>query len=128
MSQQLNKDMNITTCKKICLECAFNGSTKDTLYAEAFDIIENGKLFPCHMYLKSKTGCEHLGTETLTEVQVCKGYIAYQKKYGSQSLRNTPIWSYLFSFIETTELDEILSLEELIANNKGLRERIYLGN
>lgn len=120
--------MKITTCKKICNECAFNGSTKDTLYAESFDIIDKGILFPCHIYLKSKTGCEYLGTETLTEIQVCKGYVAYQLKYGSKSLRNIPIWSYLFSLIENTELDEILSLEELINNNIGLKERIYLGN
>lgn len=28
----------IEVCKKICTECSFNGSTKDTLYADFYDI------------------------------------------------------------------------------------------
>lgn len=122
------QNLNITVCNKVCSTCAFNGSTKDTLYAEAFNIIDKGILFPCHMYLKSKTGCEYLGTETLDEVQVCRGYVAFQLKYHWLQRTDNMHWFHLFNEIEIEELDEILSLEELINNNIGLRERIYLGN
>lgn len=126
--------MVIKPCNKICSKCAFNGSTKDTLYYELFDILKNGIIFPCHLYLKSKTGCEYLGAETLNEVRVCRGYVAFIKKYYLDKVENWRadnqyIWfQYLLNKIDDSELDEILSLEELIENHKGLRERIYLGN
>lgn len=126
--------MKIKPCNKICDECAFNGSTKDTLYAETFDIINNGIVFPCHMYLKSKTGYEHLGSETLDEIQVCRGYVAFMKKYNQDVIETLTaekqhIWFQdLFNEIDDDELDEILSLNKLIENHKGLKERIYLGN
>ena len=126
--------MKIKPCNKICDECAFNGSTKDTLYAETFDIINNGIVFPCHMYLKSKTGYEHLGSETLDEKQVCRGYVAFMKKYNQDVIETLTaekqhIWFQdLFNEIDDDELHEILSLNKLIENHKGLKERIYLGN
>lgn len=120
--------MNIKPCSRICNECAFNGSTKDTLYAEAIDIIMDGRIFPCHMYLKSKTGCEYLGTETLDDIQVCRGYVAFMKKYHKHVARLNPMWVELFDEIDDCELENIISPIDLFENHKGLRERIYLGN
>lgn len=124
----------ITVCSKICNECAFNGSTKDTLYAEAFNIINKGIVFPCHKYLKSKTGNESYGVETLDEVKVCRGYVAFIKKYYLHKVENWRadiqyIWfQNLLNKIDDLELDEILNLDELIENHIGLRDKIYLGN
>ena len=36
----------ISVCSKICNECGFNGSTTDTLYAEFYNILMQGTLFP----------------------------------------------------------------------------------
>ncbi len=77
------KDIALTVCNKICKECAFNGSTKDTLYAEFYTIMKQGILFPCHLYLKSQTGNESYGTETLKEVKVCRGYVALKSNFRS---------------------------------------------
>ena len=118
----------ISVCSKICNECGFNGSTTDTLYAEFYNIVIQGTLFPCHMYLKSQTGCEFLGTETLDTIKVCRGYVAYMKKYHSFQIRRSKVWEYLTSQIEPKELDSILSLEDLKANHVHLRDGIYLGN
>ena len=120
--------MKITTCDKICNECAFNGNSKDTLYAEVFDIIDKKAIFPCHKYLKSKTGYEHLGTETLDEVKVCRGYVAFIMKYYWLQTTHLRHWFDLFNEIKIEELEEILDIDELIKNHKGMRERIYLGN
>lgn len=120
--------MKISVCNHICKECAFNNSTKDTLYAEAYNIIEEGILFPCHMYLKSMTGSESFGTELLDEVKVCRGYVAFQLKYYYEHRKDNPMWNKLFSEIEESELEDILSLVELENNHKGLKEKIYLGN
>jgi hypothetical protein len=128
------KDITLTVCNKICKECAFNGSTKDTLYAEFYTIMKQGILFPCHLYLKSQTGNESYGTETLKEVKVCRGYVAFAKKYNliSAIASNYPsqvkYWIPLLKDIKIEELRDILSLEELIENHKGLNRGVYLGN
>ena len=124
----------INVCSKICSECGFNGSTSDTLYAEFYNIVKQGILFPCHMYLKSKTGNESYGTETLKEVKVCRGYVAFVKKYNliSAIASNYPsrvtYWKPLLEEIQEEELRDILSLKQLVENHKGLREGVYLGN
>ena len=118
----------ISVCSKICNECGFNGSTSDTLYAEFYNIVKQGVLFPCHMYLKSQTGCEFLGTETLNTIKVCRGYVAFMKKYHTHQIRHNKVWDYLINQIEPEELDAILSLEDLKANHVHLRDGIYLGN
>ena len=118
----------VTVCNKVCSTCAFNGNSTNTLYAETERVIENKQIFPCHMYLKSQTGCEFLGTETLDTIKVCRGYVAYMKKYHSSQIRRSKVWEYLTSQIEPKELDDILSLEDLKLNHKHLREGIYLGN
>ena len=129
-----NQKPTITVCKKICKECAFNGSTKDTLYANTFNIIKEGIVFPCHMYLKSQTGNESYGVETLKEVKICRGYVAFMKKYGlvSAIASNYPnrvaLWKELMSEIDDSELDEILSPAELIANNIHMRTNVYISN
>ena len=128
------KNIKLTICSKICSECGFNGSTSDTLYAEFYNIVKQGILFPCHMYLKSKTGNESYGTETLKEVKVCRGYVAFVKKYNliSAIASNYPsrvtYWKPLLEEIQEEELRNILSLKELVENHKGLREGVYLGN
>ena len=124
----------ISVCSKICPECGFNGSTTDTLYAEFYNIVKQGTLFPCHMYLKAHTGNESYGTETLKEIKVCRGYVAFVKKYGliSGIASNYPFmvryWQPLLNKIRDDELDDILSLDQLKEIHKGLRENIYLGN
>lgn len=120
--------MKITSCKKICSTCALNGNSKDTLYAETYEIINQGKIFPCHEYLKSKTGCEYFGTESLQEIKVCRGYVAYMKLNRPELAMFTTIWEYLFNKIDVSELEDILSMKELEQNHKGLRDKIYLGN
>lgn len=124
----------ITVCSKICSTCAFNGSTKNTLYAEFFTIMKEGFVFPCHKYLKSKTGNESYGTETLDEIQVCRGYVAFVKKYNlvsaihSEYPSRVKLWKELLSEIKDEELVNILSLQELKDNHNGLKNKIYLGN
>lgn len=124
----------ISICSKICNACAFNGSTKDTLYAEFYTIVKQGVLFPCHKYLKSQTGNESYGTETLKEVKVCRGYVAFIKKYNliSNIASNYPskvkYWKPLLEEIQDEELTNILSLDQLKNNHKALREGVYLGN
>lgn len=128
------KDIKLTVCSKICNECAFNGSTKDTLYAEFYAIMKQGILFPCHLYLKSQTGNESYGTETLKEVKVCRGYVAFVRKYNliSAIASNYPsqvkYWKPLLEEIQEEELTSILSPEELMKNHIGLRENTYIGN
>ena len=124
----------IEVCKKICNECGFNGSTTDTLYADFYDILKRGVVFPCHKYLKSQTGSESYGVEKLTTVKVCRGYVAFVKKYGvisaiaSNYPSLVPIWKELLDDIQDEELDTILSLEQLKDHHIGLREYIYLNN
>ena len=124
----------ISICSKICNECGFTGATKDTLYAEFYNIIKQGILFPCHMYLKSKTGNESYGTETLKEVKVCRGYVAFVKKYNliSAIASNYPsqvkYWKPLLEEIQEEELTNILSLDQLKDNHIALRKGVYLGN
>jgi hypothetical protein len=120
--------MKINCCSAICKECAFNGATKDTLYAESFEIIDSGIIFPCHMVLKAHSGNESYGAETLKEVKVCRGYVAFMKKYHSKKFCHNQVWSKLFSEIVPNELDEISSIDELLSNHIGLRDMIYLGN
>lgn len=124
----------ITVCSKVCSSCAFNGSTKDTLYAEFYNIVKQGVLFPCHKYLKSKTGNESYGVETLDEIKVCRGYVAFVKKYGliAGIASNYPFmvryWQPLLNEIRDDELNQILSFSQLKDIHKWLRENIYLGN
>lgn len=123
--------MKINVCKKICKECAFNGNTKDTLYAEALHIMEANKIFPCHSFLRKVTGSENTGTESLNEVRVCRGYVAYMKKHDLITTTHPQlmeIWTELLSKISKEELDSIISKEELINNHKHLRNNVYLGN
>ena len=124
----------ISVCSKICNECGFTGATSDTLYAEFYDIVVQGALFPCHKYLKSQTGNESYGTETLKEIKVCRGYVAFVKKCGivagivSNYPSAVPYWQPLLKEIRDDELDQILSFSQLKKIHKGLRENIYLGN
>ena len=124
----------IEVCKKICNECGFTGATSDTLYADFYDILKRGVVFPCHKYLKSQTGSESYGVEKLTTVRVCRGYVAFVKKYGvinaiaSNYPSLVPIWKELLDDIQDEELDTILSLEQLKDHHIGLREDIYLNN
>lgn len=125
--------MKITCCEKVCNECAFNGNSENTLYAESYNIIDNFMVFPCHIYLKSKTGYEHLGTESLKEIKACRGYVAFMKKYHRKDLEKheverKEIWNKLFNQIKENELNEILNIKELEVKHYGLRDRIYLGN
>ena len=124
----------IEVCKKICNECGFTGATSDTLYADFYNILKRGVLFPCHKYLHSQTGSESYGVEKLTTVKVCRGYVAFVKKYGvinmiaSNYPSLVPVWKELLDDIQDEELDTILSLEQLKDHHKGLREDIYLNN
>ena len=124
----------IEVCKKICNACGFTGATSDTLYADFYDILKRGVVFPCHKYLKSQTGSESYGVEKLTTVKVCRGYVAFVKKYGvisaiaSNYPSLVPIWKELLDDIQDEELDTILSLEQLKDHHIGLREDIYLNN
>ena len=124
----------IEVCKKICNECGFTGATSDTLYADFYDILKRGVLFPCHKYLQSQTGSENCGVEKLTTIKVCRGYVALVKKYNvisaiaSKYPSLVPVWKELLDDIQDKELDTILSLEQLKEHHKGLREDIYLNN
>lgn len=124
----------IEVCKKICNECGFSGSTSDTLYADFYDILKRGVLFPCHKYLQSQTGSESYGVEKLTTIKVCRGYVAFVRKYGviagiaSNYPSLVPVWKELLDDIQDEELDTILSLDQLKEKHKGLRENIYLNN
>lgn len=119
----------ITVCSKICTECGFSKmGTTDTLYAEAIDIIDRGILFPCHMYLRAHTGDESHGTETLDEVRVCRGYVAYMKLYAPKYIIAPAHWQHLIAEITYDDLKLIWRPDDLIANHKGLREGIYLNN
>ena len=124
----------IEVCKKICNKCSFNGSTSDTLYADFYDILKRGVVFPCHKYLHSQTGSESYGVEKLTTVKVCRGYVAFVKKYNMISAIASnypslvPVWKELLDDIQDEELNTILSLEQLKGHHKGLREDIHLNN
>ena len=128
------QNLNITVCSKVCSSCGFTGATKDTLYADFYDILKRGVLFPCHKYLHSQTGSESYGVEKLTTVKVCRGYVAFVKKYGviagiaSNYPSLVPVWRELLEDIQDEELNTILSLEQLKDQHKGLREDIYLNN
>jgi len=126
--------MKITICDKACSECGFTKSgTKDTLYAQTSFMLNQGTLFPCHLYLKSQTGSENRGTEKLDVVRVCRGYIAYVKK-------NFPVlvetwradiqyhWFPLLDQIKHEELSDIYTPNELFNSHIHLREGIYLDN
>lgn len=120
---------NITLCPKICTECGFTKyGTTDTIYADAIDIIDRGILFPCHMYLRAHTGDESHGTETLDEVKVCRGYVAYQFVNGTIPTYLVQTWNNLWAQLKSDDLDDLYTPEELIANHRGLREGIYLNN
>ena len=125
----------IKPCSKICNECGFTkNGTKNTLYAEAFDIIQNGVVFPCHMYLKAHSGSESYGAENLDEVKVCRGYVAYMKKHNlgvieTWDSRLQYFWfQNLLNDIRDEELEDIYSPEELIEAHEGLKKMIKLGN
>lgn len=129
----MNKPPKITVCSKACNECGFTkDGTTDTLCNEAFDIIKNAIIFPCHMYLKSKTGSENQGTETLDEVKVCRGYVAYMVKnypftiLASQIGQKEQIWIELASQILEDELDNICTPKELNQRHIGLRNKINM--
>lgn len=128
------KDIKLTVCNKVCSSCGFTGATKDTLYADFYDILKRGVVFPCHKYLHSQTGSESYGVEKLTTVKVCRGYVAFVKKYNAISAIASnypslvPVWKELLDDIQDEELDTILSLEQLKDHHIGLREDIYLNN
>ena len=128
------QNLNITVCNKVCSTCGFTGATKDTLYADFYDILKRGVVFPCHKYLHSQTGSESQCVEKLTTVKVCRGYVAFVKKYNAISLIASnypslvPVWKELLDDIQDEELDTILSLEQLKDHHRGLREDIYLNN
>ena len=128
----MNKLPIIKTCNKICGECGFTkDGTTDTLYNEAFDIIENAIVFPCHMYLKSKTGSENQGTEMLDEIHVCRGYVAFMLKNCKDILIKQrglkySLWVDLVGEILHDDLSNICTPEELYARHIGLREKINM--
>jgi len=126
---------SIKPCSKACVECGFTkDGTTDTLYAESFSIIDTGVIFPCHMYLKSKTGNESYGAETLDEIQVCRGFVAFIKKnlmhvveYWRADVQY--IWfNYLLNEIDDSEFENIRTFEELLDSHKALRSNTFLGN
>lgn len=120
---------NITLCEKICNECGFSTKgTTNTLYDEAYDIIRMGTLFPCHMYLKSITGSESHGTEHLTTVKVCRGYVAYMSLYAPYPKYLSSIWKDLFNQLDMYDIDSIHTPQSLIESHIGLREHIALNN
>ena len=121
--------MKVIACEKTCKECGFiKDGTKDTLYAEAFEIIENGIIFPCHMYLKSKTGSESHGTSSLDTIKVCRGFVNYmfvnQMHFGMYN----ETWRGLMLEVFNDNRDNLYTKDELLANHIGLRDNIYLGN
>lgn len=121
--------MKISLCSHICNECGFvSNGTKDTLYAEAKDIMRQGILFPCHKYLRSITGSESHGTEHLSEVKVCRGYVAYMHHYAPYAHLLPPYWVQLFDQLHLEDFQYIYTPEELYANHHGLREGISLNN
>jgi len=127
--------MKVKPCSKICQECGFiKSGAKNTLYAETFDIVQSGVVFPCHMYLKSQTGNESYGTENLKEIKVCRGYIAYMKKHNLDLIETWESNKQYFWFqnllneITDEDLKDIYSPDELIEAHKGLKEHIYLCN
>lgn len=127
--------MKVKPCSKICHECGFiKDGAKNTLYAETFDIVKNGVVFPCHMYLKAHSGSESFGTENLDEIKVCRGYVAYMKKHNLDVIETwkTDLQNFWFqellSEITDEEMVDIYSPEELMLAHKGLREHIKLNN
>lgn len=127
--------MKVKPCSKICHECGFiKAGAKDTLYAETFDILKNGVVFPCHMYLKARSGNESYGTENLNEIKVCRGYVAYVKKHNLDVIETwradlQNFWfQELLSEITDEEVEDIYSTSKLIEAHKGLRENIKLNN
>ena len=120
---------NIILCTKICEECGFSKEgTTDTLYAEVFDMFDTGTIFPCHMYLKSKTGNESYGSESLDTIPVCRGYVAYTFLHRPAIQPLPYVWNHLFSLLNHSDLANIYTPDELIQAHKGLRGRVYLGN
>jgi hypothetical protein len=127
--------MKVAPCTAICNECGFSKKgTVNTLYAEAFDIIQTGKIFPCHLYLKQQTGSESYGTELLNEIKVCRGYVAFMKKHHQDTINSwdeklQQFWQEnLLSCITEKDMQDIYTPEELIQAHKGLAEYIKLNN
>lgn len=121
--------MNVKCCNKICNECGFLKGNQNTLYAEAVEMMMEHHIFPCHLYLKAHTGSENTGAETLKDVEVCRGYVAFTKFYLNPYLGLiSKGWDKLFSEIKDEEFDVIYSPKELYKNHIALREGIYLGN
>ena len=119
--------MKVTLCEKACKTCGFpKDGTKDTLYADIFDLMSDGAVFPCHEYLESKTGSENTGTETLDEVKVCRGYITFLKKefpmLGHGNMK------HLFDQIGQFEMDNCRTKQELFHTQKNIRNNIRLNN
>jgi len=127
--------MKVKPCSKICKECGFvkSGAT-DTLYAETFDIVKNGVVFPCHMYLKDHSGNESYGAENLTEIKVCRGYVTYMKKHNLAVIKtwDTKLQNFWFQElldeITDEEMADVYYPEELIQAHKGLSTNIKLNN
>ena len=122
--------MNVKCCSKICNSCGFlKGGIQNTLYAEAVEMMIEHHIFPCHLYLKAHTGSESYGTETLKDVEVCRGYVAFTKFYLNPYLGLfSKAWDKLFEEIKPEEIDLIYNPKELYQNHKALREGTYLGN
>lgn len=126
--------MKIEVCSKICKECGFLQGNQNTLYAELYEILQQGKVFPCHMYLKSKTGSENTGSETLDTVKVCRGYVTFVAKHGKHLVTKYEpeiqnIWiNTLIPKITKDDLGLVYDMYELINNHKGLSFNTYLNN
>ncbi|MGB1226437.1 MAG: hypothetical protein ACPG9K_00985 [Poseidonibacter sp.] len=121
--------MKIGLCNKICKECGFiKKGTKDTLYAEAKEMFQNGAIFPCHLYLKSQTGSENIGTEKLKEIKVCRGYVSYVSLHHPEIIAHNDTWKSLFDELNPEDFLDIYEPEELEENHIGLKENIFLGN
>ena len=127
MSQLTLED--ISCQEESCVECGF---TKDgacnTLFADMIHIVQEDIIFPCHMFLKARTGSDNRGAETLSEVKVCRGYVAYRKKHNVKAKRDLDLWNKLESEIPDDELDNILGEHQLTDRHKSLKEHVYLNN
>ena len=72
------------------------------------------------------------GTETLNEIHVCRGYVAFMAKNYAFTVSSSEIgakrkiWDKLFSEIEPSELDNICSLDELENRHIGLRDKVNM--
>lgn len=120
----------IKVCNKICSECGFTkDGTENTLYHETLGMMMTGVIFPCHMELKKISGDMSYGVEKMSEVKVCRGYVAFNKKNNFRlEVRRNPIWASMLAEISDEELDNICDIDELHRRHEALRNGWRLEN